>query len=139
MSLLKGIQQQCIRRGISWINDAKTGLFCSELKLPSQNKPVWAWLIHDIHTTPKHCWTPNYTIALCFPCYCVTYNNEHLFMFIKIRRNRCIILSRINVENIKTVRMIYDKLYRIFASNMSNQSNHSPKLWVIYTLGAHLL
>ena len=34
--------QQCIRRGISWINNGKTGLFCE------QNKPVLPLLIHDI-------------------------------------------------------------------------------------------
>ena len=47
LSLLKRIQQ-CIRRGISWINNAKTGLFCSSV--------VNSW-----YTTPKHCWTPKWT------------------------------------------------------------------------------
>ena len=39
---------------ISWINNAKTGLFC-EGSFAEQNKPALALLIHDI-PQQIHCW-----------------------------------------------------------------------------------
>ena len=78
---------QCIRRGISRINNAKTGLFALA------NKPVLALLIHDIHEPLRNIVEP----LIEQPIGDLEASNLIMLSFQKAHRKlpRCILLLRV--------------------------------------------